>query len=190
MTPARERSTRDIVVTTPAAASRTAGRPEPAGSVHVARRLVDVAERARHSRRWSLTGGLLTASTGLVVLVAPGSTVPGVAIAVGVGLVALVVLAVARGVAGDDPLTRRVRVAALGTVGVALGVLSLTTPEVGILVLVLAVAAWFAVSGADDLVHAVTSREGRPGRVFTGLTSLVPAVLLFANVFVVLGLRR
>lgn len=111
--------------------------------------------------RMLLAGAL--ALTGLVVLVLPWLTVRALALVVGITLIARGIAGVIAGLRGGERTAdRRAAEALLGVAGVAFGVLSITWPDITLLVVAVVFGAGLAIAGIAALVRMV--RDARPRR--------------------------
>lgn len=136
-----------------------------------------------------VAGGLLF-TTGLVAALAPGLTVRGVAIVVGVGMVLSGGARVAAGWRGEAD--ERYSALVGGLAGFIFGILALSWPDVTILVVALLVGPVTIVYGAGRLLRALRGpkpdKTPRRGRVRAWLRGVrATAALLFALVLVLIS---
>lgn len=135
-------------------------------------------------------GGALLLVTGLVAAVAPGLTVRGVAIVVGIGM--LLSGAARLGAGWRGAVEERYASIVGGLAGVIFGVLALAWPDVTVLVVALLVGPIAIVYGATQVLRSLRGpkrpKAGQPGRVRRWLHGLgATAALLFALLLVLVS---
>ena len=136
------------------------------------------------SRTWwmYLVRGLLAIAFGVAMLIWPKSTMSALVLLIGAFVLADGILTVLAGFSSSAYLTRWGVLVLEGLVGIGIGWLALSQPEMAMSVLGYLIGAWAVITGIFEIVAALELRRVIPGEWATlllGVLSIVLGILLF-----------
>lgn len=136
------------------------------------------------SRTWwmYLVRGLLAIAFGVMLLMWPKSTMSALILVIGAFVLAHGIITVVAGFSSSAYLTRWGVLVLEGLVGIGIGWLTLSQPDMAVVVLGYLIGAWALITGIFEIIAAVELRRVIPGEWTTlllGVLSIVLGVLLF-----------
>ena len=136
------------------------------------------------SRTWwmYLVRGLLAIAFGIVMLIWPKSTMSALILVIGAFVLADGIITVIAGFRSSSYLTRWWALVLEGLVGIGIGWLALSQPDMAMVVLGYLVGAWALMTGIFEIVAAIELRRVIPGEwtmLLLGVLSIALGILLF-----------
>jgi uncharacterized membrane protein HdeD (DUF308 family) len=127
---------------------------------------------------WVAASGVLGLVLGVVALFFPAAALIYVAIVLGIGLIVQGIMEIAAAIRGGTGTTGRGWLIAFGVLALVAGIIVLTSPGTGIIVLAWGLTLWFFIVGIHDLIVAFSTREHRGWNIALGVISIVAALIL------------
>lgn len=127
---------------------------------------------------WLAASGVIGLILGVFALFFPGAALLYVAFLLGIGLVVQGVIEIVAAIRAGTGATGRGWLVAFGVLALVAGILVLSSPGAGILVLAWGLILWFFIVGIHDLIAAFSTPEHRGWNIALGIISVLAALIL------------